>query len=95
MKKKKRRRKVPKRYPFNVKAILAQWFYQHVEYPFPTSNDLEYLKLRTCLSNEQIQNFFSNKRTRCKNKIVRWWGISSKPLILPDKITPQMTFIRE
>jgi hypothetical protein len=47
---------------------LNNWFYQHIDDPYPTDEEKNILASKCLLSINQINNWFGNKRIRVKRK---------------------------
>ncbi|CAC5361343.1 unnamed protein product [Mytilus coruscus] len=49
--------------------ILTEWYDKHVQYPYPTEEDVEYLINLTNISAPQVKKWMANKRVRCFNTL--------------------------
>ncbi|XP_052066114.1 homeobox protein extradenticle-like [Mytilus californianus] len=49
--------------------ILTEWYDKHVQYPYPTEEDVEYLIELTNISAPQVKKWMANKRVRCFNTL--------------------------
>jgi len=61
---KKRRRSLSKR----ATDILNQWFFDHINDPYPSDEEKSMLAAQCVLSMNQVNNWFGNKRIRYKRK---------------------------
>jgi hypothetical protein len=50
--------------PASAVDILKTWFYEHINYPYPTAEERAYLSEITGLTHLQITNWFTNERKR-------------------------------
>jgi len=50
--------------------ILNEWFYAHLQEPYPSEGEKLKLRTATGMSASQINNWFSNKRMRYKRKVM-------------------------
>jgi len=51
-----------------AQAVLKAWLKQHMSDPYPTPQEKEELAVEAGITPRQVQIWFSNKRTRMKNK---------------------------
>jgi hypothetical protein len=42
--------------------IMKEWLLEHIDHPYPSRSDKEFLVAKTGLSKKQIQNWFTNAR---------------------------------
>tara|TARA_R110002003_G_scaffold70_9_gene6367 strand:+ start:21597 stop:22196 length:600 start_codon:yes stop_codon:yes gene_type:complete len=68
------------RFPRAAVKILKDWILQHIDHPYPTDEDKEFLKQQTGLSIGQISNWMANTRRRQKARPKR----SASPSIRPS-----------
>lgn len=61
---KKKRRQLSKQ----ATEILTNWFYAHINDPYPTEEEKQMLAAKCVLSINQINNWFGNKRIRNKRR---------------------------
>jgi hypothetical protein len=61
---KKRRRSLSKR----ATDVLNQWFFDHINDPYPSDEEKSMLAAQCVLSMNQVNNWFGNKRIRYKRK---------------------------
>ena len=48
-------------------SVLEEWYQLHLEHPYPTASQVEFLASRSKLNTEQVKKWFGNKRSRSKN----------------------------
>ncbi|KAF5858672.1 hypothetical protein ETB97_003887 [Aspergillus alliaceus] len=60
--------------------ILKTWFNEHIEYPYPTEEEMRDLKRQTGLKSMQIRTWFANARRRDKVRSVPPCGPSPSPI---------------
>jgi len=79
---KKKRRQLSKQ----ATEILNNWFYEHINDPYPTDEEKNILASKCLLSINQINNWFGNKRIRNKRKTAKLMGMknnNSGNVVLP------------
>jgi hypothetical protein len=50
------------------KQVLENWFLAHLQYPYPTEDEKEALAIQSGRTIKQVEQYFSNKRSRFKRK---------------------------
>lgn len=68
------------RFPRTAVKILKEWMLAHIDHPYPTEEEKEFLKQQTSLSMGQISNWMANTRRRQKARPKR----TSSPSIRPS-----------
>jgi hypothetical protein len=79
---KKKRRQLSKQ----ATEILNNWFYEHINDPYPTDEEKNILASKCLLSINQINNWFGNKRIRNKRKTAKLMSMknnNSGNVVLP------------
>jgi hypothetical protein len=47
--------------------VMEQWYYSHLNHPYPTLDVIQDLATRGEIKEEQVKKWFSNKRNRSKH----------------------------
>jgi hypothetical protein len=47
-----------------IKRTLKSWLFQHIHHPYPTADEKEVLRIKTGLTNSQLNDWFTNARRR-------------------------------
>lgn len=55
-----------KRFPEPIKLILREWFLKN---PYPAKCEINYIMLKTGLSNTQVNHWFKHERSRSVRKL--------------------------
>ncbi|ESO92765.1 hypothetical protein LOTGIDRAFT_162246 [Lottia gigantea] len=51
----------------NSLKVLEEWYECHLDHPYPTASQVEWLAQVSSLNTEQVKKWFGNKRSRSKN----------------------------
>eukprot|EP00769_Ergobibamus_cyprinoides_P003094 gnl/Ergobibamus_cyprinoides/4282.p1 GENE.gnl/Ergobibamus_cyprinoides/4282~~gnl/Ergobibamus_cyprinoides/4282.p1 ORF type:complete len:143 (+),score=17.89 gnl/Ergobibamus_cyprinoides/4282:313-741(+) len=64
-------RKNSRQFPKEATAILNQWYYAHVDKPYPSPSEKEDLAIRCGLSFTQVAYWFGNNRNRRRRRALK------------------------
>ena len=80
------------RFPRPAVKVLKDWMIQHIDHPYPTDEDKEFLKTQTGLTISQISNWMANTRRRQKSRPKRSASPSLRPSTEPVNIPSGRTW---